>query len=150
MPRRKPQILKVTIALAETSAGLPSACMACAHEFRRTTPFVTYSTRLITTPASRPPRTTRSRLVWLIASSFELTAVIMHPLWADGKDQCHRASLISSMCTCSYTVFPREKIGLSLATEAKRLTLGARGFDQEVRGVGFRSWFILLCRAVQL
>jgi hypothetical protein len=54
----------------------------------------------------------------------------------------HRASLISSMCTCSYTVFPREKIGLSLATEAKRLTLGARGFDQEVRGVGFRSWFI--------
>src|ERR1700758_5877927 len=39
MPSRNPQMLKIMIALAESCAGLPSACIAWPHASRKTTPY---------------------------------------------------------------------------------------------------------------
>src|SRR5215469_8376504 len=74
MPSRNPHRLKIAIAPAEISVGLPSAVIACPHAPFRITPFVRYSTTLITTPASRPPKMTLLRLVCAIASSCGRTA----------------------------------------------------------------------------
>src|SRR5882724_5009250 len=90
IPSRNPQTLKITIAPGESSVGLPSACIARPHPSLRTTPFVTYSTILITRPASKPPKMTRLRLVCAIVASFG----------------CHQCGSRSGMRACSPARLP--------------------------------------------
>src|SRR5215472_15154446 len=80
MPSRNPHKLKIAIPAAEMSVGLPRAVIVCPHASFRITPLVTYSTKLITTPASRPPQMTLTRLVCDIASSCGRTAALCS-LW---------------------------------------------------------------------
>src|SRR6266852_9372564 len=90
IPSRNPQTLNITIAPGESSVGLPSACIARPHPSLRTTPFVTYSTILITRPASKPPKMTRPRLVCAIVASFG----------------CHQCGGRSGMRACSPARLP--------------------------------------------
>src|SRR6266853_4246158 len=90
IPSRNPQTLNITIAPGESSVGLPSACIARPHPSLRTTPFVTYSTILITRPASKPPKMTRLRLVCAIVASFG----------------CHQCGSRSGMRACTPARLP--------------------------------------------
>src|SRR5216683_834985 len=65
MPSRNPQTLNNTMELT-ASGGLPRDCISCAQALFKTTPLVMNSTMLITTPANKPPKITRPRLVWAI------------------------------------------------------------------------------------
>src|SRR5256714_13021620 len=63
MPSKNPQTLNNMMELT-VSGGLPRDCITFAQASFRINPLVMNSTKLITTPANKPPKITRPRLVW--------------------------------------------------------------------------------------
>src|SRR5712691_348038 len=68
-PERKPQVRKITPALAVRGVVRPTAFIVAFHSEARNTPFVTNSKILMTTPARSPPRSTRAQLILPIVPS---------------------------------------------------------------------------------